>query len=188
MPRLKSLIVETQAAEIAEAALVLPLMFLLLLGIFWLGRAFNVYSTITHAAQEGVRVATAPTCASCGAGGWNGTGYPTNATVVAAVQSALQASHLDTGAVLAPTSANPTLCAANANAPAGACSTTNNIRVCRFAQLTAGPPQVCGTTISFRYQLSMTLPASLYAPSGSGLQTYLENLKVATQVEMAAEQ
>ncbi len=39
--------------EIAEAAIVLPLMFTMLLGIYWFGRAYNVYSTITHAAREG---------------------------------------------------------------------------------------------------------------------------------------
>ena len=40
-------------AEIAEAAMVLPLVFMLLLGIVWFGRAFNIYSTITQAAQQG---------------------------------------------------------------------------------------------------------------------------------------
>ena len=57
---------ETRGAEIAEAAIVLPLMFMLLLGIYWWGRAYNIYGTITHAAREGARAATAPTCALCG--------------------------------------------------------------------------------------------------------------------------
>ncbi len=51
-------------AEIAEAALVLPLVFMLLMGIIWFGRAFNIYSTIQQAAQQGAikaaREATAP--------------------------------------------------------------------------------------------------------------------------------
>ena len=37
---------ETCGAEIAEAAAVLPLMFLILLGIFWFGQAFSIYGTI----------------------------------------------------------------------------------------------------------------------------------------------
>ena len=57
---------DTSGAEIAEAAIVLPLVFMLLLGIYWFGRAYNIYATITHAAREGARAATAPACALCG--------------------------------------------------------------------------------------------------------------------------
>ena len=57
---------ETVGAEIAEAAIVLPLVFMLLLGIYWFGRAYNAYATITHAAREGARAATAPTAALLG--------------------------------------------------------------------------------------------------------------------------
>src|ERR1700736_2829361 len=59
---------DTHASEVAEAALVLPLMFMILLGIFWFGQAFRIYGTITHAAREGARAAVAPVCATCGAG------------------------------------------------------------------------------------------------------------------------
>ena len=38
--------------EIAEAALVLPILFLILLAIFWFGRAFNIASTIERAAKR----------------------------------------------------------------------------------------------------------------------------------------
>jgi hypothetical protein len=55
----------TTGSEIAEAALVLPIFFMVLLGIYWFGRAFNVYSTINHAAREGARAAVAQSCASC---------------------------------------------------------------------------------------------------------------------------
>ena len=37
--------------EIAETAVVLPLVFMLLLGIMWFGRAFNIYSTLNRAAR-----------------------------------------------------------------------------------------------------------------------------------------
>ena len=57
---------DTRGAEIAEAAIVLPLVFMLLLGIYWFGRAYNIYATITHAAREGARAATAPTSATFG--------------------------------------------------------------------------------------------------------------------------
>ncbi len=48
---LRMLVHETRGAEIAEAAAVLPLMFMMLLGIFWFGQAFSIYGAITRAAQ-----------------------------------------------------------------------------------------------------------------------------------------
>src|SRR6202043_3570180 len=63
---LRRLAAETGGAEIAEAAAVLPLMFMILLGIFWFGQAFSIYGAITRAAQEGARAGAAPYCAVCG--------------------------------------------------------------------------------------------------------------------------
>src|ERR1700751_699695 len=67
----------TTGSEIAETAVVLPLLFTILLGIFFFGRAYNIYGTITQAAMQGARAAIAPQCA-------------TNS-----VAPVLQASHLD---------------------------------------------------------------------------------------------
>jgi hypothetical protein len=83
---------ETDGAEIAEAAAVLPVMFMVLLGIFWFGQAFSIYGAITRAAQEGVHAGSAPLCTTCGT--------PMTYTLYAAaaqtaVNSALVASNLD---------------------------------------------------------------------------------------------
>jgi len=51
---------DTRGAEIAETAMVLPLVFMMLMAIFWFGQAFRIYGTITHAAREGARAAVAP--------------------------------------------------------------------------------------------------------------------------------
>src|ERR1700726_884428 len=59
------LVSEVRGAEIAEAAAVLPLMFMILLGIFWFGQAFSIYGAITRAAQEGARAGAAPYCTTC---------------------------------------------------------------------------------------------------------------------------
>src|SRR6202048_3353104 len=79
-------------SDLAEAALVLPLMFTILLGIFWFGQAFSIYGTITHAARQGARAAVAPLCATCGT-------PLTSATVaqnaVNALRNALLAAKLD---------------------------------------------------------------------------------------------
>src|SRR5271167_4371229 len=95
MGRLKKIAAGTVGSEIAEAALVLPILFMLLLGIYWFGRAFNVYSTINHAAREGARAAVAQSCATCGS-----PNQPLSPNKVAAqVAQALQASSLDPGQV-----------------------------------------------------------------------------------------
>ncbi|HEV2246608.1 MAG TPA: TadE family protein [Terriglobia bacterium] len=59
---------EESGAELVEAALVIPILLMLLLGTVWLGRAYNVYETITRAAREGARYAVLPSCATCNPG------------------------------------------------------------------------------------------------------------------------
>src|SRR6202521_6460073 len=83
---------ETRGQEIAEAALVLPIVFMLMLGIFWFGQAFSIYGTITHAAREGARAAVAPLCATCGT---PLTPAPVAQNAVNALQNALRAARLN---------------------------------------------------------------------------------------------
>jgi hypothetical protein len=83
---------EIRGAEIAEAAAVLPIMFMVLLGIFWFGQAFSIYGAITRAAQEGARAGSVPQCTSCGSTAT----YNTYATAAqTAVSNALLTSNLD---------------------------------------------------------------------------------------------
>src|SRR6202167_4725914 len=87
--RMASRLRGADGSKIAEAAMVLPLVFMLLLGIVWFGRAFNIYSTIQQAAQQGAITAARNTCASCG---------DTQTLVTAVdtvVSNVLQASNLD---------------------------------------------------------------------------------------------
>ncbi len=53
-------------AEIAEAAVVLPLLFMLLFGIMWFARAYNIYTTVNRAARQGALAEAANNCATCG--------------------------------------------------------------------------------------------------------------------------
>src|ERR1700734_3638484 len=87
----------TEGAEIAEAAVVLPLLFMLLLGIVWFGRAFNIYSTIQQAAQQGAITAARASCATCG------DNAPLAATVDAVIDKVMQASSLDITQIQLPT-------------------------------------------------------------------------------------
>src|SRR5579863_9391926 len=88
----RRLAAETRGAEIAEAAAVLPLMFMMLLGIFWFGQAFSIYGAITRAAQEGARAGAIPYCATCATQN-SLTVFAANA--VTATNAALTASKLD---------------------------------------------------------------------------------------------
>jgi TadE-like protein len=85
---------ETSGAEIAEAAVVLPLLFMLLFGIMWFARAFNIYTTVNRAAREGALAAAAPNCATCGNTFRNAAYIQSNV-----VDPILNAAHLDPGQV-----------------------------------------------------------------------------------------
>ena len=148
----------TDGAEIAEAALVLPLVFMLLLGAVWFGRAFNIYSTIQQAAQQGAITAARASCATCPSGNT----FPQPAAVDAVVAAVMQASNLSPSQIPASLAPSQPPCQPPAP-PGGACTATgNNIWVCQNVQLnpTAGAtqPQQCGTVVSFQYPFQFYLP------------------------------
>jgi len=145
---------ETRAAEVAEAAAVLPLMFMVLLGIFWFGQAFSIYGTITRAAQEGARAgAAAPQCTTCA----TGTGAAQNASN--AVQAALAAAKLDATKARYPVPV-PTVnvCPGGSASCDGA---SGNICVQTGIQLSntsSGGAGVCGISVSLQYPFQFWLP------------------------------
>lgn len=158
MGGLKQTLRGTDGAEIAEAALVLPLVFMLLLGIVWFGRAFNIYSTIQQGAQQGAITAARATCSTCPTGNT----FPSVSTVDNAVMAVLLASNLDKNQLQLP--AEPTLppCPSPPAPPGGTCTaTTDRILVCSNVWLNSTastqPPQ-CGTVVSFQYLYKFYLP------------------------------
>jgi Flp pilus assembly protein TadG len=80
-----------RGADLFEAALVLPLLLTLVLGIYVFGRAWDVYQTMTRAAREGVRQVVTTSCATCGS-----TYYTPDYVKTSIVFPALQAASLDT--------------------------------------------------------------------------------------------
>jgi hypothetical protein len=143
----------TDGAEIAEAALVLPLVAMLLFGIIWFGRAFNIYSTIQQAAQQGAITAARATCATCG------NTLPTAAAADGVVTAVLQANNLGLGQIKkwepnSPAQPCPT------PAPAPSCTlTAHNIWVCSSVLLnSATQPTQCGAMVSFQYPFQFNLP------------------------------
>jgi hypothetical protein len=154
----RRLAVETRGAEIAEAAAVLPLMFMMLLGIFWFGQAFSIYGAITRAAQEGARAGAAPYCAIC-SGNNTLTQYATNA--VNTTNAALISSKLDPTRAQYPTT--PPVLNSCISGDAVLCPTGGNMNFCVQApvELTnsaLGPDEVCGVSVSFQYPFQFWLP------------------------------
>ncbi len=146
----------TDGAEIAEAALVLPLVFMFLLGIVWFGRAFNIYSTITQAAQQGAITAARSSCVTCG------DNPSDNTTVENAIKAVLQASSLEPGQIKQAPKPGLLPCPSPPAPPGGCTTTSNNIWVCRTMQLNPSadlsqPPQ-CGSIVSFQYPFQFDLP------------------------------
>jgi hypothetical protein len=173
---------ESSGSEIAEAAVVLPILFMLLMAIFWFGRAFSIYGTINHAAREGVRTASVPACANCDAPcAWQSSLLPCDAVVVTAVNNALTAAHLDPAQVT-PSPPNPVPQACPGATPPGICATASGggFTICRNILLNQSgtSPPVCGAIISFQYPYRLALPF-----------TSLNNQRVLlrTQVEMRGE-
>lgn len=129
-PYIRRLGDETCGSEIAEAAAVLPLMFMILLGIFWFGQAFSIYGAITRAAEEGARAGATSACSTCTAG----SSRATNATN--AVKNALTASKLDQTKMQSLSVQVPI----------------------QMASTTSGTGGVNGISVSFKYPFQFWLP------------------------------
>jgi len=160
---------DDDAAEIAEFAVVLPILLTVIFAVYSFGRAYNIYTTITRAAQEGAQIAAIPsTCGTCptpGAAPCSGgpaTTYPNDTCVSGTVTSILQASHIDPAQIATRAATPPTTTALNAaNCPAPApgptSNTTSNITIWRNVVLnpTSSGPQECGVIVSFQYPYQM---------------------------------
>jgi Flp pilus assembly protein TadG len=171
---LRSAFREETGAEIMEFAVVLPLLFLVILSIFWFGLAFNIASTAERAAKQSAQTAAMPTCTSCS------NNFPNDGQVVERLTAVLEAGHLS-AANITPYSP-PFACVST---PAPVCSTPQGVEICSNAPVNCGsvpcqnPPAACGTNpargarVSFAYVFEspvslgswshITIPASAQA-------------------------
>jgi TadE-like protein len=194
----------SQGSEIAEFAMVLPILFLLLIGIYWAGQAFRIYGAMTNAARDGARAAVNPACTTC-----SGIDPTQNAWLV--IQNDLQAAHINPNVLQQPTNP-PAVCACAAGGPTTGCSSTtvpcdrtvsnicvqgvrhrrrSGILVEDYVQLStsatlnggnqngqAGGAGECGISVSFQYPYTFWLP-------GTSLNNRTINLQA--QAQMRAE-
>jgi hypothetical protein len=153
---------EKAGSEIAEAAVILPMLFMLLFSIYWFGRAFSIHSTINHAAREASRIASSPACANCiAACTWPGSSLPCDSQVTDVVNQTLTAAHLNIKQAQ-PFTPTPTPPPCPGISPEGLCATDSggNITICRnvvLDQNSASAP-ACGVIISFQYPYQFALP------------------------------
>jgi TadE-like protein len=122
-------------AELFEFAIVAPILLMLLIGIVWVGRAYNVYSTITRAAREGARYAVLPNSVAMG-----------NAFADIPTASCSTNTNSYNNYIL------PALRADNLD--------PKNIKsYCqKAAWLGTTYPQQCGVVVSFSYQVQLAIP------------------------------
>jgi Flp pilus assembly protein TadG len=152
---LRRLSTETQGTEIVEAAAVLPLMFMTLLGIFWFGQAFSMYGTITRAAQDGARAGAAPYCTTCAAGS---TSLDQNA--FNAVKAAMTIAKLDPANAIYPASVPAFNSCVSGGGRVPCDNSITNVCVQSPVELSSNPSSggVCGIAVTFQYPFQFWLP------------------------------
>jgi hypothetical protein len=171
----RSLARSTRGAEIAETAAILPLLFMVLIAVFWFGMAFRIYGAITHAAREGSRAAVAPACATC-------TANDPSQNAWTAVQRVMNAAKLDPTQLLPPTT-RPALCACSPTGTTTCGSAVNcdsggggashicvqgvshstsgpSVDSVQLSSITSGGAGECGVSVSFQYPYKFWLPFS----------------------------
>ncbi len=150
---LRKLATDSSGAEIAEAAAVLPLMFMILLGIFWFGQAFSILGTITRAAQDGARAGAAPYCTTCTPGS-----NSQNQNAFNAVQASMSAAKLDPRNAQYLSSVPLLNSCSSPPTSVGCDGSIAKVCVQSPVQFTTSSGGVCGISVTFQYPFQFWLP------------------------------
>jgi len=147
---------EESGAELVEAAVVIPMLLMLLLGILSFGRAWNVYQTITRAAREGAKQVVLTPCAD--------STYCPGATTYTATD--IWTNFVD-----------PVLQSANL-VPAGTTGIPSNLISPSITYVQLDPndtvPHICGIQLSFEYPYTFSLPFTSVNLSTINLSTTVQ--------------
>jgi Flp pilus assembly protein TadG len=142
-----------EGAEIAEFAIVLPILFFLVLAMFWLGQAYNISNNLNKAATDGLAAAVKNTCATCG------NTAATNVQIADAIEKAFQAGNLKSGNL---TSFSPTpTCSSPTTSVTSSTGVTYNVEVCTGLALWPGST-VLGTRVAMQYQTPISSPVGAF--------------------------
>ena len=164
---------EEKGAELVEFAVVLPLLMMVLFGMYWFARSFNIWETMTRAAREGAAYGARPHCALCGGGGALGQFPQTDTVINQAVLPSLNADHIkisDLAIIQQPRlpncfkGQNTSACPVNFSGNVAPCEPyQGKIYVCRCVDMDPQgtvPGQACGVAVSMAYPWKWTLPFS----------------------------
>jgi len=180
---LRSVIRDTRGTEIAETAVILPLLLIILIAVFWFGQAFRIYGTLTHAARQGARAAVAPACATCAA-------TTPNQNATTAVKNAMTAAHLNTEQLVPLANwTPPQLFVCGTSAVQQCDPIVNSVNVCVQTNVQLSSPSMgsgtCGTSVSLRYKYGYRFNLPCWPQPCTALD--LSNLKLPGQAQMRLE-
>jgi TadE-like protein len=147
---------QERGVELVEMAFVLPLMLILLLGIIYFGRAYDVYQTITRAAREGARQAVLTGCATCA----NPTTIPSS--------SFIQSTYVDPALTAASLDPNDKMSYAET-----------------YVWMNSPDDSICGVEIKFEYPYHIELPFTGFKktiPIPTSVRMRLENQPTTCQI------
>lgn len=142
-----------EAAEIAEFAIVVPILFFLVLAMFWLGQAYNISNNLNKAVTDGLAAALKNSCATCG------NAAATNLQIADAIERAFQAGNLKSGNL---TSFSPTpTCPSPIASVTSSSGVTYNVEVCTGLALWPGST-VLGTRVAMQYRTPISSPVGAF--------------------------
>ena len=141
-------------AEIAEFAIVLPILFFLVLAMFWLGQAYNISNNLNKAATDGLSAALKNTCATCG------NTAATNTQIADAIEKAFQAGNLKAGN-LQPFTPTPTCPSTRFTSVTSSTGIAYKVEVCSGLALWPGST-VVGTRIAMQYRTPISSPVGAF--------------------------
>jgi Flp pilus assembly protein TadG len=133
--RLSGIAAAESGAEVLEFAFVVPMLLTLLIGIVWIGRAYNIYENVTRAAREGARYAVLPSSVA------NGNAYADALSDSCTANTVAFTNYVTP--VLASDNLNPSLVT-------GYCQ--------KMVCLENTYPQQWGVAVSFNYPVDLTIP------------------------------
>jgi Flp pilus assembly protein TadG len=143
----------TDAAEIAEFAIVLPILFFLILAMFWVGQAYNISNNLNKAATDGLAAALKNSCATCG------NTAASNVQIADAIEKAFQAGNLKPNSLQ---SFSPTpSCPSPLTSLTSTSGVTYNVEVCTNLALWPGST-ITGTRVAMQYQMPVMSPVAAF--------------------------
>jgi Flp pilus assembly protein TadG len=144
-------------AEIAEFAIVLPILFFLVLAMFWLGQAYNISNNLNKAATDGLAATLKNTCATCG------NTAATSTQIADAIEKAFQAGNLKAGLLKSytPKPGTPSCPSSAVTSVTSSTGVAYTLEICTAMPLWPAS-SVLGTRVAMEYQTPLSSPIGAF--------------------------